>query len=62
MKKKVVGRAQPKVRPKQYQQPVVKCKIYGKPHPTVECWHNPDNKKVVSRDQDRNFGRSDQSL
>ena len=68
--KKVVGQAQPKLD----QRPIVKCKICGKPHPTFKCWHNPDNKKVVSsaevnsqyrgdnsyRDQDRNFGRSDQ--
>ena len=66
--------AQPKVEPKQDQKPVVKCKICGKPHPTFKCWHNPDNKKVVSsaefnslyrgdnsyRDQDRSFGRVDQ--
>ena len=71
---KVVGQAQPKVEPNQDQRPVVKCKICGKPHPTFKCWHNPDNKKVVSsaefnsqyrgdnsyRDQDRNRGRVDQ--
>ena len=71
---KVVGQAQPKVEPKQDQRPVVKCKICGKPHPTFKCWHNPDNKNVVSSaefdsqyrgdnsnwGQDRNFGRSDQ--
>ena len=59
---------------KQDQRPVVKCKICGKPHPTYKCWNNPDNKKVAYsaefdsqyrgdnsyRDQDRNFGRSDQ--
>ena len=70
---KVVGQAQPKVEPKQDQRPVVKRKICGKPHPTHKCWNNPDNKKVASsakfnskyrgdnyyRDQDRNFGRSD---
>ena len=71
---KVVGQAQSKVEPNQDQRPVVKCKICGKPHPTFKCWHNPDNKKVVSsaefnsqyrgdnsyRDQDRNRGRVDQ--
>ena len=71
---KVVGQAQPKVEPKQDQRPVVKCKFCGKPHPTHKCWNNPDNKKCASsaefdsqyrgdnsyRDQDRNFGRSDQ--
>ena len=71
---KVVDQVQPKVEPNQDQRPVVKCKICDKPHPTFKCWHNPDNKKVVSsaefnsqywgdnsyRDQDRNFGRSDQ--
>ena len=70
---KGVGQAQPKVEPKQDQRPVVKCNICGKPHPTFKCWHNPDNKKVVSsaefnsqyrgdnsyRDQDRSFGRVD---
>ena len=70
---KGVDQAQPKVEPKQDQQPI-KCKICGKPHPTHKCWHNPDNKKVVSsaefnsqyrgdnsyRDQDGNFGRVDQ--
>ena len=73
-KNKVVDKVQPKVEPKQDQRPVVKCKICGKPHPTFKCWHNPDNKKVVSsaefntqyrgdnsyRDQDGNFGRVDQ--
>ena len=67
---KVVGQAQPKVEPKQDQQPI-KCKICGKPHPTYKCWNNPNNKKVASsaefnsryrgdnsyRDQDRNRGR-----
>ena len=71
---KVVGQAQPKVEPNQDQRPVLKCNICGKPHPTFKCWHNPDNKKVVSsaqfdfqyrgnnsyRDQDENFGRVDQ--
>ena len=73
---KVVGQAQPKVEPNQDQRPVVKCKICGKPHPTFKCWHNPDNKKVVSSaefnsqytyrgdnsnwGQDRNRGRVDQ--
>ena len=71
---KGVGQAQPKVEPNLDQRPVVKCKICGKPHPTFKCWHNPDNKKVVSsaefdsqyrgdnsyRDQDRNRGRVDQ--
>ena len=71
---KVVGQTQPKLEPKQDQQPVVQCKICGKPHPTYKCWNNPDNKRVASsaefnshyrgdnsyRDQDRNFGRSDQ--
>ena len=71
---KGVDQAQPKVEPKQDQRPVVKCKICGKPHPTHKCWNNPDNKRVASsaefnptyrgdnsyRDQDRNFGRSDQ--
>ena len=71
---KVVDQAQPKVEPKQDQRPVVKCKICGKPHPTYKCWNNPDNKRVAYsaqfdsqyrgdnsyRDQDRNFGRSDQ--
>ena len=73
-KSKSVDQAQPKVEPKQDQRPVVKCKICGKPHPTYKCWNNPDNKKVAYsaefdsqyrgdnsyRDQDRNFGRSDQ--
>ena len=66
------GQAQPKVEPKQDQRPVIKCKICGKPHPTFKCWHNPDNKKVVSSaefntqyrggnwGQDRSFGRVDQ--
>ena len=72
--RKGVDQAQPKVEPKQDQRPVVKCMICGKPHPTYKCWNNPDNKKVASsaefnsqyrgdnsyRDQDRNFGRSDQ--
>ena len=71
---KVVGQAQPKVEPKQEQRPGVQCKICGKPHPTFKCWNNPDNKRVAYsaqfdsqyrgdnsyRDQDRNFGRSDQ--
>ena len=71
---KRVDQAQPMVKPKQDQRPVVKCKIYGKPHPTYKCWNNPDNKKVASSaefdshyrgdnsnwGQDRNFGRSDQ--
>ena len=72
---KVVGQAQPKVEPKQDQQPI-KCKICGKPHPTYKCWNNPDNKKVASSaefdsqytyrgdnsnwGQDRSFGRVDQ--
>ena len=71
---KRVDKVQPKVEPNQ--RPVVKCKICGKPHPTYKCWNNPDNKRVASsaefdsqytyrgdnsyRDQDRNFGRSDQ--
>ena len=73
-KSKGVDQAQPKVEPKQDQRPVVKCKICGKPHPTHKCWNNPDNKRVASssefdsqyrgdnsyKDQDRNFGRSDQ--
>ena len=73
-KSRGVDQAQPKVEPKQDQRPVVKCKICGKPHPTYKCWNNPDNKRVASsaefnsqyrgdnsyRDQDRNFGRSDQ--
>ena len=72
--RKRVDQAQPKVEPKQDQRQVVKCKICGKPLPTYKCWHNPDNKKVVSsaefdsqyrggnsyRDQNRNFGRVDQ--
>ena len=71
---KGVDQAQPKVEPKQEQRPRVQCKICGKPHPTYKCWNNPDNKRVASsaefnstyrgdnsyRDQDRNFGRSDQ--
>ena len=71
---KRVDQAQPKVEPKQDQQPVVKCKICGKPHPTHKCWNNPDNKKVASSaefdsqfrggnsnwGQDRNHGRVDQ--
>ena len=71
-----VGQAQPKVEPKQDQRPVVKCKICVKSHPTYKCWHNPDYNKIASsaefnsqyrgdtsyRDQDRNFGRVDQSL
>ena len=28
--------------------PIVKCTICGKPNPNDKCWHNPDNKKVVS--------------
>ena len=73
-KSKSVDQAQPKVEPNQDQRPVVKCKICGKPHPTYKCWNKPDNKKVAYsaefdsqyrgdnsyRDQDRNFGRSDQ--
>ena len=43
---KGVDQAQPKVEPKQDQQPI-KCKICGKPHPTHKCWNNPDNKRVV---------------
>ena len=72
--RKGVDQAQPKVEPNQDQTPVIKCKICGKPHPTYKCWHNPENKKVVSSaefdsqyrggnynwGQDRNFGRSDQ--
>ena len=71
---KGVGQVQSKLEPKQDQQPVVKCKICGKPHPTYKCWNNPDNKRVASsaefnsqyrgdnsyKDQDRNFGRIDQ--
>ena len=71
---KVADKVQPKVEPKQNQRPVIKCKICGKPHPTHKCWNNPDNKRVAYcaefdsqyrgdnsyRDQDRNFGRSDQ--
>ena len=71
---KGVDQAQPKVEPKQDQQPVVKCKICGKPYPTHKCWNNPDNNRVAYsavfdsqyrggnsyRDQDRNFGRVDQ--
>ena len=48
---KGIGQAQSKVEPKQDKWPVVKCKICGKPHPTYKCWHNPDNKKVVSSAQ-----------
>ena len=71
-KSKSVDQVQPKVEPKQDQCPVIKCKICGKPHPTFKCWHNPDNKKVVSSaefdsqykgdnwGQDRNRGRVDQ--
>ena len=71
---KGVGQVQPKVEPNQDQRPIVKCKICGKPHPTHRCWDNPNNKRVANsaqfdsqyrgdnsyRDQDRNFGRSDQ--
>ena len=46
---KAVDQVQPKVEPKQDQQPVVKCKICGKPHPTYKCWNNPDNKKVADK-------------
>ena len=75
-KSRGVDQAQPKVELKQDQRPVIQCKICGKPHPTYKCWKNPDNKRVASsaefdsqytyrgdnsyRDQDRNFGRSDQ--
>ena len=52
----------------------ISCKFCGKPHPSHKCWNNPDNKRVAYsaqfdsqyrgdnsyRDQDRNFGRSDQ--
>ena len=47
-KSKSVDQVQSKVEPKQDQQPVVKCKIYGKPHPTYKCWNNNDNKRVAS--------------
>ena len=71
---KGVDQAQPKVEPIQDQRLVVKCKFCGKPHPSHKCWNNPDNKTVAYsaqfdsqyrgdnsyRDQDRNFGRSDQ--
>ena len=71
---KGVDQAQPKVEPKQDQRPVVKCKFCGKPHPSHKCWNNTDNKREAYsaqfdsqyrgdnsyRDQDRNFGRSDQ--
>ena len=71
---KCVDQAQPKVEFKQDQRPVVKCKFCGKPHPTHECWNNPDNKKVASSaefdsqyrggnsnwGQDRNHGQVDQ--
>ena len=71
---KRVDQAQPEVEPKQEQRPGVQCKICGKPHPTYNCWNNPDNKRVASsaefnsqyrgdnayREQDRNFGRVDQ--
>ena len=71
---KVVGQAQLKVKPKQDQRPVVKCKICGKPHPTHKCWNNPDNKRVAysapfdsqykgdnsNWGQNRNRGRVDQ--
>ena len=43
---KDVDKVQPKVKPKQDQRPVVKCKICGKPNPTFKCWNNPDNKRV----------------
>ena len=73
-KSRGVDQAQPKVELKQDQRPVIQCKICGKPHPTYKCWKNPDNKRVAYsaqfdsqyrgdnsyRDQDRNFGRSDQ--
>ena len=73
-KSRGVDQAQPKVEPKQDQRPVVKCKFCGKPHPSHKCWNNTDNKRVAYsaqfdsqyrgdnsyRDQDRNFGRSDQ--
>ena len=73
-KSKSVDQVQPKVEPKQDQRPVVKCKFCGKPHPSHKCWNNPDNKRVAYsaqsdsqyrgdnsyRDQDRNFGHSDQ--
>ena len=73
-KSRGVDQAQPKVELKQDQRPVIQCKICGKPHPTYKCWNNPDNKRVAYsaqfdfqyrgdnsyRDQDRNFGRSDQ--
>ena len=70
---KCVGLAQPKVEPKQDQQPI-KCNICGKPHPTRKCWNKPNNKRVAYSaqfdsqyrgdnsygDQDRSFGRVDQ--
>ena len=70
---KGVDQAQPKVEPKQDQQPI-KCTICGKPHPTHKCWNNPNNKRVAysaefdsqyrggnsSWVQDRNRGRVDQ--
>ena len=72
---KGVGQAQPYVEPKQDQRPFNKCKFCGKPHPSHKCWNNPDNKRVAysaqfdsqykgdysNWDQDRNFGRVDQS-
>ena len=71
---KGIGQTQSKVEPKQDKRLVVKCKIYGKPHLTYKCWHNPDDKKVASSaqfdiqykgdkcnwGQDRNHGRIDQ--
>ena len=71
---KGVDQAQPKVEPKQDQQPI-KCKFCGKPHPSHKCWNKPDNKRVASSaefdsqykgdnsnwGQNRNFGRSDQN-
>ena len=70
---KRVDQVQPKVEPKQDQQPI-KCKFCGKPHPTYKCWNKPDNKRVASSaefnsqyggdnlnwGQDRNRGRVDQ--
>ena len=45
-KSKSVDQVQPKVEPKQDQQPI-KCKICAKPHPTHKCWNNPNNKRVA---------------
>ena len=58
---KVVGQAQPKVEHKQDQQPVVKCKICGKPHPTHKCWNNPDSKRVASSAEFNSQYRGDNS-